>query len=255
MKLVIIAAAIALVGCNSDVAQKTENEQVQESASEVVQKNVYIEEDWKRDFQSAFELSNRKTDEDGISKYHACFDRQGEKCPVFFSGVRDGFRKVDHLTPLETSLIEFDVKYGLNNRGPAFVDMRVVAPTCKEAWVVLNPTLYAKEWLFMNTIALMADGDVVYEFEAPDVNSIKRDVDGNRIVENWTFLLKANEYDRLRKFSRAESKIIRITGQKGYMTLPKETVDVFAKDIVSVINAADTINEKLKAGGGPECTS
>lgn len=255
MKLVIIAAAIALVGCNSDVAQKTENEQVKESTPEVVQKKVYEEEDWKRDFQSAFEASEKKTDSDGITSYRACFEFKEGKCVYSYSGMKDGFRKVDHMTPPGTAFHEFDVKYDSRSRGRAFVDMRVVAPMCKEALVVLNPTLYAKEWLFMNAIAFMADGDVVYEFEAPDANSIKRDVDGNRIIENWTFVLGNSEYDRLRKFASAESKIIRITGQKGYMTLPKETVDVFAKDIVSVINAADTINEKLKAGGGPECTS
>ncbi|QIL72291.1 hypothetical protein G7048_19190 [Diaphorobacter sp. HDW4B] len=215
-------------------------------------KPAYTPEDWKRDFASTFEVSESKTDSSGITSYRACFDLEGKKCSTLMSGMKDGFRKVDHLTPPLTAFHEYTVKYPKKGAAASFVDLRVVAPQCREAATILNPVLHANTWLFMDKVAFMADGDVVYERTA-EPQAVKRDTDDGRIWEKWTFKLETADYAKLEKFAAAQSKIIRLSGDKGYTTMSKESVDVFARDVIATIKATQTINDALTKGGGPSC--
>lgn len=217
-------------------------------------KPPYTEKEWRRDFLSSFNASKQKSDGDGVSTYSACFEPIGDKCNLSMSGKRDGFRKVDHLTPVMTAWQEFQVKYPNKGRTAAFVDLRVVARQCGEAVVVLNPTLNARKWLFMNRIGFMAEGDVVYEQEAPP-QGVKRDVDDDRVWEGWSFKLEREDYTKLNQFALAKEKVIRLSGEKGYFTLEKGAVEVFAKDIQEAVKVANIVNESLGKGGGPACSS
>lgn len=149
--------------------------------------------------------------------------------------MKDGFRKVDHLTPPMTAFQEMTVKYTAKS-GAAIIDMRLVAQQCMEAVAVLNPTLHAKSWLFMNKVAFMADGNVVYEQDAP-AQGVKRDTDDGRVMENWSFKIDPVDYEKLQQFAVAKSQVIRVTGDKGYTTLSKESVEIFSKDVIALIKA------------------
>ncbi|WEE79764.1 hypothetical protein LZ683_10555 [Comamonas testosteroni] len=245
----------ALLGCEKKETPTTSQElsKLQEVvAVSKPQKPSYAAEDWRRDFASTFERSKEKTDSDGITSYQACFEPAGDKCGIFLSGVNDGFRKADHLTAPLTAFHGMTVKYA--EKGGAYVDLRVVAQQCKEAVAVLNPVVHAKSWLFMSEIAFMADGAVIYEQTAPS-QAVNRDTDDGRIVESWSFKLDPGDYEKLDKFAESKSKVVRVTGDKGYYTLSKDSVDVFTKDVMSTIKATKLVNDSLTKGGGPECTS
>ena len=249
--LVPFIAIPVLQGCGKQEVVSHTSATPQEVIAEPPPKPAYSNEDWRRDFTSAFVQSNEKTDSEGITNYRACFLPSGEKCGIFLSGMKDGFRKVDHLTPPMTAWHETSVKYTTKS-GSALIDMRVVAQQCTEAVAVLNPTLHAKSWLFMNKVAFMADGDVVYEQDAPS-QGVKRDAEDGRVMENWSLKLEPVDYEKLQKFATAKSQVIRVTGDKGYTTLSKESVDVFSKDVILMINATKLINEALVKNGGPNC--
>lgn len=248
-----LIAIAALQGCGKQEAVAETAAKPQEVVAAPPPKPAYTVEDWRRDFSSAFVQSNEKTDSEGITNYRACFVPSGEKCEIFLSGMKDGFRKVDHLTPPATAWHETSVKYTTKS-GAVIIDMRVVAQQCMEAVAVLNPTLHAKSWLFMNKVAFMSDGDVVYEQDAPS-QGVKRDTDDGRVMENWSFKIEPVDYEKLQKFAAAKSQVIRVTGDKGYTTLSKDSVDIFSKDVVAMIKATNLINEALLKNGGPSCAT
>ena len=255
--IAVIALAI-LAGCEKKSHQSEYSDKSKENSASAPPspppKPPYSDKDWRRDFSSAFEASRVESDGDGVSSYKACFDIDGDKCKLSMSGKRDGFRKVDHLISAMTAFQEYYVKYGHKGKTAAFVDLRVVARQCDQAVVVINPTINAKKWLFMDKVGFMADGEVVYE-QVADYQAVKRNIEDGRVWESWSFKLKTEDYEKILHFSSAKVKVIRLSGEKGYFTIDNDSVDIFAKDVQENIRAATIINNALVKGGGPFCAS
>lgn len=250
----IAAAAVSIAGCKPSTEANNTAAIEAPKAEQPPAKPPYTEADWKRDFSSSFVTFKSETNGDGVTTYSACFEPNGEKCALVLSGMKDGFRKVDHLTPAATAWHGWLMKYPKGGVTASFVDLRAVAVHCDEVVVVLNPVLHAKNWLFMNKIAFMADGDVVYEQSAADLQSVQRDTDDGKIWEKWSFRLEPEHYASLEKFAAAESKVIRLSGNKGYITMQADSVKVFTEDFPTVMKAVRVLNESLTKGGGPTCT-
>lgn len=211
-------------------------------------KPKYTENDWKRDFSSVFEERGAKINEDGVKSYAACFDPgEGKKCGIGFSGRGDGFRKVEYLTPIMTSLSGIgDVI--------TIIDMHIAARACNPAVALISPSFNSTNgWIFMNKIAFMADGEVVYE-KSIEGSDVRRDNEGRWVHERASIKLEEDDFSRLQKFSQAKTKIIRITGEKGYHTVGKNEVNTFASEINGLVSAMNRINDALKKGGGAACS-
>lgn len=248
----VILFAVAISACNKQPNESVSEDKQVKNAVTLEQKKPYTSSDWERDFSSTFVASKKDSDGEGISSYKACFGESDGKCDISMSGRRDAFRKVDQLTPVLTVWQKYAVRLADKGRSASFVDLRVVAPNCREAVVVLNPTLNASKWLFMDKIGFMGDGVLLYEKNA-DHQAVSRDVDGVRVWESWSFKLEQEDYEKIAQFSSAKEKVIRLTGEKGYFTMEKDSVDVFGKEIPEAIKVANKINDALKSGGGPTC--
>lgn len=251
MRLAMFFFALSLTACESELAEGIKEINLKEkTVVQPIHRKSYAEEDWNKDFESVINLRDKSTNSDGVSEYKACFGN----CTNYFYGMRDEFRKVNHLTLPLTKSVKYITMYNSSEDYPrVLIDMRIVAPVCKEAIVALNPILIGKEWLFMNKLAFMADGEVVYEENANDLHRPKRDIDDGKVIEDWVFILDGLDYEKINKFTKSKNKIIRVTGEKGYVTLSKNVVDTFSQDIEDSIEAAKIINSKLKEGGGPNC--
>lgn len=107
-------------------------------------------------------------------------------------------------------------------------------------------------WLFMNEVALMADGAVVLRrlFEH---NAVERDNDADRIRERGTFIATDVERDALKTFASAQSPIVRITGEKGYITLDKRRTSELVSDAKEVLEVMSKLESAFASAGGPKC--
>ena len=250
---VALGAATLLVACGDKGPDHTSSKDTQpQVAPAPPPKPSYTEEQWKKDYLTTYTSSNLKDEGDGMTSFMACFPIAEKECGYRFMGLKDGFRKVEQLTPTLTAFHHTYIKYAKKSSG-GMVDMRVVTAPCKRAILALNPKLHVKTWLFMNKVAFMADGDVVYE-RSVDSQRVDRDVVSDGVVESWTFIVQDSDHPQLEKFAQAKSKLIRLSGDKGYNSPSAETVDIFAKDVLTAMAAVNAINKVLTDAGGPGCT-
>ncbi|GAO73350.1 hypothetical protein [Comamonas sp. E6] len=237
--------AASVAGCSKSENKEPVNFPATPPVEEV--KKITSEE-WRKAFLSTFKESDRKTDDSGITEYYACFDSSAEtsRCPDNYSSRRDGFKKVDYLTPLTTSFLGIaDLK--------TMVSMYAAAVECDAVHAVLKPSFNGRNgWLFLNKVSFMADGEVVFEKSA-DFNDVKRDNKNRWVHEHWTFIVDTEDQQRLLKFANAQNKIIRLTGDKGYVTIEKQELNAFTKDIKSLVENTKKMNDAIAAAGGPAC--
>ncbi|RDJ98503.1 hypothetical protein DN412_40895 [Cupriavidus lacunae] len=104
-------------------------------------------------------------------------------------------------------------------------------------------------WLFIEKLSIMADGDVILEQDFPH-SGVKRDNSSIGVEESYDFVVAPQQLTALRKVSSTTDLKIRITGGKGYYTLPKDRVKEFKEDIRQSILIFDAI-DKAVAGKIP----
>lgn len=210
-------------------------------------KPPFTKTEWRRAYNTAFAETKPTSDDQGITSYGACFGRKDDgKCEIVAFGKRDAFRKIDHLTTIHTSF---------NRIGDVttFVGTYLSAIECKSPSLLISPSVNKKGgWLFMEKVALMADGDVVLEREMTTAQ-VDRDNEGYWVHETGNFIATDEELTALEKFVNADQKAIRITGQKGYLTLPKERTAEFARDAKDALGMLASLNKSFAAAGGPVC--
>lgn len=204
-------------------------------------------EDWRKVVAESYTAKNEKPDDDGRIDYFVCAVPSADgKCSYTFSGLRDGFNKVDIWS---SPMINVSSLVG----NISHVDLSVVLMECQPAMIVMTPKYVSdQKLLLMNKVALMADGEVVFEREIETLK-VQRDQEFDQFKEFWRIPVEANDYAALERFAASKNKVARISGNKGFMTLKKDVVGALSFDMPGMIAATRTINERLASAGGPIC--
>ena len=119
---------------------------------------------------------------------------------------------------------------------------------------VLRPKFLGDSWLFMESIAILADGVVVFEKQMSDV---KRDTITRgrvEVAETGGFVLTSSEIQAIRSMSDAKTVVIRLSGQKGYVTLKKDQVKQVRDDLKTLLEIYDQLGTSLSEVSGSPCT-
>lgn len=244
-----IPVALMLLGCNNKEPTPPA-ERAATPSPEVTPppKPAFTAEMWRNAFRSTYNESQKKIKDSGNTEYMACFKlAESDKCKEVAFGVRDGFRKIDFITPPYSQLAE-------TVNAANYVHTYISAAECKSPSLFVAPSVNRQgSWLFLNQVAFMADGDVVFEksFGHTDVT---RDNANRWIHERVDFVATDSEISALKKFHAAKSHIIRLTGDKGYITLDKDNLQAFVKDVGQMIETKELIDAALKNAGGPACS-
>jgi hypothetical protein len=130
--------------------------------------------------------------------------------------------------------------------GP-FLGIYIAAPECSAPSILLAPVVTGENWLFMNKVALMADGEVVLE---RTFSEVERDHNANRIVERAAFVATNEEINALKKFASAKTAIIRIGGKNGYVT--GDTL-ALTLDVGIVFRIVKKLEAAFDSMSGPNC--
>jgi hypothetical protein len=247
-------SAVALTGCDQSTSDAPHAASAQASATQQTPPPEppappppprLSLEDWKRAVESTYNVSDKKQDDNGVTEFYACFDcNDKERVGVAAKGKYDGFRKVTHLIPVWQNLARTAGHYAHKSGVYSFVAII----DCKEPLFVISPVVEAKNWLFMNKVALMADGEVVLEHEFDNVD---RDHDDGDVTESAVWILDDRDIEGIEKFISSQKQIARISGKKGYITVNSGDVAKSAKETLTMFN---NINQALKAVHGPRCT-
>jgi hypothetical protein len=183
--------------------------------------------DWQAAVKSTYEEASTKTNKDGITEFSACFKRTATKeCTQFLFGRRDAFNRLTTFTPISSELSK--------NGTPRYLHSYVSLVDCKSPVIVLRPHYFSKGgWLFMNRVAVMADGNVVLEHKF-DNTEIQRDAHTWGVDEEASWVASSSDVDGLKKVVDAKVVIVRLAGVKGYVTVDEKDVRNLKDDFKAV---------------------
>ena len=194
-------------------------------------------DEWNAALSSSYKQSQVKDQGDGITEFMATFGSQEKSDFALSLGSRDAFRKLRIFQGGIPTIFETCVK--------AYVSVI----DGEKPVLLLRPYYRGESWLFMKKLALMVDGNVVLEHEL-ELQSSDRRTHGGGVEESQDFILDSRDIEALRKITKASNVIIRITGDKGYVSLiekkKESSIVLFKLEVISALRIYDAIDKAVK---------
>lgn len=244
-------AATAVIASFLSACQKSPSNALSEpvhaaSGSAAPKVRSYTSQQWHEAIAKSYVETQRKTDEEGISEFSACFRAESPKnCALFAFGREDAFRGNRYFTSAISQLSQFE--------SPIYLRLYVALQKCELPRLMLRPTYFSKEgWLFMSSVAVMADGAVVLD-RSFDGSKVSRDSASHGVDEEVHLIATQEDVDGLRRAAAAKTVIIRLTGDKGYVTVPKAAALKFITDAQETVQIYDLLRSASSQALPSEC--
>lgn len=227
--------AVMVLGCDRSSHPPAAAARV---ALPVVEPRVITPTEWRAALAAAYEAERLQDEGDGVTTFFACFARRSDaKCATTFSGKRDAFRKLWFFEP---ALSQWH-RYGSPNYVHAYLSVK----ECELPKVLLNASYSSKRgWIFLNKMAVMADGDVVLEREV-EHSHVERDNDSRGVTESATWVMEDAALPVLEKIAAAKDVSIRLSGGKGYVAVDAKLVRDMQGDFRSLLAAHKALTTVL----------
>lgn len=227
------ALFLTITGCGDKSAEKTP---IPIEITQAPKRPQVTLEDWKKAVEATHEKLKVKDTGDGIESFTACFEPTPEKkkkCTNFALGERDKFKKITFYTAGVSLMVGKEIS--------AYVSL----PDNDKPALFLTPSVFSRtSWLFMKKLSIMVDGEVVLE---QDLSNLKadREVFPGGVEEAVHFIAAPKQIDELRKINEETKFIIRITGEKGYVTLNDLELSAAKKTLINAVNIYDRLNNAV----------
>jgi hypothetical protein len=195
---------------------------------------VATPEEWKSALMSTYEEKQVEEKGDGITKFMAKFNIPNGGPNSLAFGERDAFRKLRFYSMGLPMQISTGVK--------AYISVK----DNQRPVLFLQPYYWGHNWIFMQKIAVLVDGEIALEHECGNPD---RDVHGVGVEEKCDFILSSSEIDALRKITSSSKVSVRLTGTKGYVNVGRDGYNPlkdFIRDIQSGIAIYDLIDSAVK---------
>ena len=180
--------------------------------------------DWRNALESTYEIRGPKDDENGQTKFIACFNSIESKCKVHAFGLHDSFRKLRTFTPglmSEAAVGTTVISYVSILDGGA-------------PYIVLAPQIFSsKGWIYITKCAFMVDGVVILELDLTK-HKVRRDVYPGGVEERADIVLTPEQNKELLKITPKSKITIRISGDKGYTTIDKSYTGSIKAELISL---------------------
>jgi hypothetical protein len=243
--LVILIVFFAfLSGCGDK--NPTERIVLVADSEKVITALVPTPDDWNAALHSAYVDMDKAAyaDSDGVRKFGACFIplKEGKCVPNEAAfGTRDAFRKLRFYAPGWSSyrpLHSYLVTYiSLKDYG---------MPS-----ILMAPYLEQADWLFMEKMAIMVDGEVILE-QSFQPHTVERELVSGGITERVDFLLSNEQINALRKITADSKVVVRLEGKSKYMSLKAKQIEYLPAELTKLIRFYDTLSSALKDKIPPE---
>lgn len=240
-----ILAAVVLCSACDKAGQEIGKTTVKEQKP-AAQKVANLD-DWLAAVAATHVKVNVRSGDDGVTEYLACFDKErAPDCDLRLSARVDAFRRLHFFdAPLAAWNASDPEKSGMR----AYLSV----PDCEVPKVFFAPVFRARNsWLFINRVSIMADGKIVLDRDFAN-NKVDREVVYQRLTETVQLLLDSNEINAIRGMPDAADVTIRLTGEKGYITLDKKVAKDFARDLKRLFVGLDTLSKVTEDLGPISC--
>ena len=172
----------------------------------------------------------------GSITFFSSFPSSGAKGTDPAFGERDGFRKITFFTSVASTLGKYS---------PQAVTIYLAVPDCKSPVLLLRPRVFRDSWLFVNRVSVLADADLVLDRTIQAEDRPSREVYSGGVEEKVDFALTEKQIAELRKLEIAKRANVRITGDRGYVSLTAKEAASFKDDVAGSLRIYDTLSRMV----------
>ena len=192
--------------------------------------------DWTAALNKLYVSTSEKDEGDGVTSFFANFGIPGQskgEAHLTAFGKRDAFRNLRFYTPG----IQMEIETSLED----YISLR----DGKMPVLLIKPYFFGPNgWLFINHVAVMSDGEVIFERDFKDERVDTDQLPGG-VEERHIFIATPEDIAGLRKIRPDSKVVIRITGKKGYVTVNKRWTASFQANILDTIQIYDLMTAAL----------
>ncbi len=221
-------ACLALLGC-----QKVEKAEEQPAKARIASQAAEVKKvSWDEAIKSIGPEKDKKIKDDGTYTYIQYIARPDSKEKVALFVTRDEFKKVRF----------YHTYLGYSNiisRG-ASLNMYISLRDGYKPRVVLSPIFKGSEWLFMNKLQIMADGNLIVDREIPYDDVERRQVDSG-VKEEAHVFLTGPEVSSLRQATISKNISVRLSGREGYLNMKKRDIEFLSSGVRDTLIGYDLI--------------
>lgn len=197
--------------------------------------------EWQTAFSGTFTKTAVNVSESGMQQFAACF---APVCKDLLALARyDPFKGVTYFYGFFTG------PYITLNSG---IGLYIAAADCLRPNLVLRTNYVANSWLFLRNLGMLADGKLVYS-GAIEHGDVARDIYGSQVEEVHIRVLQPDEIAQIRSVLSATDLKVRITGDKGYVTVKPKHVAEFVKEANKLVQIFDRIEQAVAEKIPPSC--
>jgi hypothetical protein len=192
--------------------------------------------EWTEALEKLYTASGKKDEGDGITSFFSNFGVAGQskgETHVTAFGKRDAFRKLRFYTP------------GIQLEAGTSLEDYISLRDGKLPVLFLKPYYFGPNgWLFINHVAVMSDGEVVFERDFKEEH-VDTDILPGGVQERYSFIATPEDIAGLRKIRPDSKVLIRITGKKGYVMVDKFETMAFKENILDTLQIYDLMTTAL----------
>lgn len=239
----ISGALLALAACDNRASTQSTSNAATAAVTTVAESvkprtPTLTPEDWKKALEAAYRKDSAKDGKDGVEEFVACFEpnpdpKSKQKCGYIAFGKRDAFRKL--------RFYETGIPMMIGDGVSTYVSLKDNGTPV----LFLAPYIFRDHWLFMNKVAIMVDGDVILEHDLNE-KSADREVLPGGVQERCDFITTDLEIEDLRKIKPESNVVIRLSGEKGYITLSSRDTSDVKRKIIEVLRVYGAIQTAVK---------
>ncbi len=193
---------------------------------------------------------------DGVEDFSACFGTpEPNKRPPcsepLYRARYDGFNKFYRFQHAGSVFRELVLRSSPGPSGQVHT-LALIGGCDSTPSITLAVNFFGSTWAFISSVAVLADGNVLYEQKMPH-DSVARDVDGRTITERGRISLTSAHWATLQKAAAAKDLHIRIQGDKGYVMVNADGLGAFRKEVLQTASVVEKITNSLKDVGERGC--
>ncbi|WP_124480775.1 hypothetical protein [Burkholderia stagnalis] len=241
--LAAVAASFSLSACNNKSATA---QQQTEMVKSIEKPHIATPEEWRKALDSTYTTNkSTTTDDDGVTRFAARFppSQEGAKDAYVLLGTYDAMRK-------RTFFYSFFASPTLDIGSS--VKPYISLSDNSYPILMIAPYYFSKNgWLFMSRLTIMVDGKIILDRDFSQ-EEVARDVESYGVQERYDFYASPEEIAGMRSIRNSSQLTLRLTGKKGFITVPKKETEGIRTAIVDVVRGYDAVSQHLAGHIPPE---
>lgn len=196
-------------------------------------------DEWEAAIKSTYTSSHEEMGDDGKLQFLACLENlNNNKCGNGITGIKDEFEKKYSFLSLLLQYITSTPELKTH------IDLLMSVDPSQRPYFTLSSVYVGKRKIGLNSISIMADGNVIFEKKLENVSIKETEY---KVFEYSATTLNNLDVIDLRKIKQSKKVIIRLNGDIDTAGVPKETVQSIVNEFSKIFTLEERINTALDA--------